>query len=319
MTLIKAMRDSDLKPTSADQQIDVTMQAMLDRYLPRRKPVSVDDYDWDRIKPGAVDPGFLEALGFVTLVESNPEAPAQMLIAAGEHGNAPWLCRFIRQTWLPEELMHHAPYREYLVRLGVYSATEIDSLINDVRDRGFIYGKEYTPLQAATYGWLQELITWHFYEAMISYLLTNSENGSRSDPVLIRMLRDIAKQENFHRYIYLSGAQTVLKYSPDRKGEVINTVGEFLMPGHHMVPDMQHRAPEWAFKFNFPFRRLLRDISAGLVELTGYKGLGRTAVLYGVRHEVPIYMKAVIMLLNPLSKPYHSPVNYATGRLLAAL
>ena len=313
------MSDSDLRPTSAEKQIDTEMQALLDRYLPGRKPVSIDNYDWDQIRPGAVDRDFLDALGFVTFVESNPEAPAQMLTAAADRGSAPWLRRFIQQTWLPEEMMHHAPYREYLIRLGAYSVTEIDSLIDDVRDRGFIYGEGYTPLQAATYGWLQELITWRFYEAMASYLMTSSENGEQADPVLIKMLNDIAKQENFHRYIYLSGARTVLKHSPHRKGEVVKTVGEFLMPGHHMVPDMQHRAPEWAFKFKFPFRKLLRDISAGLVELTGYKGLGQTAVLYGVRHEVPMYIKAVVMFLNPLSKPYHSPVNYATGRVLAAL
>ena len=310
------MSDSDLQMTSAEEKTDEAMQALLERYLPGRRPVSIDDYDWRQIRPGAVDHDILEALSFVTLVESNPEAPAQVLLAAADRGNAPWLRRFIQQTWLPEERMHHVPYREYLIRSGAYQVAEIDSEIDKVRARGFIYGQGYTPLQSATYGWLQELLTWHFYEAMGSYLRIGDGRGSPGDPVLAKIVGDIAKQENFHRYVYLSGAKTVLKYAPHRKSEVINTVAEFLMPGHHMAPELQPKAPAWALKFNLSFRKLFHEICATLVDLIGYKGLGQTAVLYGTLHQIPWYFKVPGTVLTPLSKPYHSPVNHLIGRLL---
>ena len=66
----------------ADRRADDEMQAMLDRYLPGRKPVSIVDYDWQAIRPDAVDQDMLDAANFVTLVECNPDAPAHKLLAA---------------------------------------------------------------------------------------------------------------------------------------------------------------------------------------------------------------------------------------------
>ena len=302
-----------------DQRIDEEMQALLDRQLPGRKPVSASDYDWQAIRPDAVDQDFLDALTFVTLVEYHPGAPASKLLAAADRGGAPWLRRFIDQTWLPEERMHHAPYKEYLVRSGTVRLEAIDSRLDEVYSRGFVYGEGYTALQAATYGWIQELITWRFYEAMRSHLLAAQRRGDPSDPVLIKMLGDIAKQENFHRHVYLSGAQTILKHAPERKREVVATLVEFMMPGHHTVPDLQPYAPQWATAFNLSLRNLTHDIVNGVRGLIGYKGLGRTAVLYGSQHPGPWYVKALVTLFKPFAHPYGSPANALLGRLIARL
>ena len=289
----------------------------MDRHLPSRRPVSLDDYDWKKIRPEAVEQDFLDALAFVTLVESNPQAPAKKLLAAADRSGAPWLRRFITQTWLPEESMHHAPYREYLIRSGAYADSFIDSEINKVRDRGFIHGEGYTELQASTYGWLQELITWRFYEAMHSYLLSERKEDSPPDPVLVKIVGDIAKQENFHRHIYLSGVRTVLKHAPQRKREVINAVAEFLMPGHAMAPEWQPRAPAWGRKFGFSLKRLAHDISQELIKLTGYSGLGQGAILYATRNSMPLWVKIPATLVAPFAHSSKSPVNYLAGRLIA--
>ena len=329
--------------SEADRRAEDEMQAVLDRHLPGRKPVSIDDYDWQAIRPEAVDQDMLDAMTFVTLVECNPDAPAQKLLDAADRGPAPWLRRFIEQTWLPEERMHHAPYKEYLIRSGLVDADTLDFQIEGVRSRGFIHGEGYTPLQAATYGWIQELITWRFYDAMHSYLVGGSGGQSRrglersspglargtphggseetlpADPVLLRIVADVAKQENFHRHVYLTGAKTILKYAPHRKGEVVAAMAEFLMPGHHMVPDLQPLAGQWASKFNFQFRRVLHDLCEGLVELTGYNGLGQATVLYASRHKLPWFVNMVVRPLAPLARTYGSPLNYLGGRLLARL
>ena len=303
---------------STAKRIDEEMQPILDQYLPNRRPVSLEDYDWERIQPEKTDGDFLDALGFVTLVESNPEAPGAQILAAADRSHAPWLRRFITQTWLPEESMHHVPYREYIIRAGAYKDSFIDSEIDKVVERGFVHGEGYTELQAATYGWLQELITWRFYESMRGYLVEKgNREGTSPDPVLVKILGDIAKQENFHRHIYLTGVRAVLKHAPQRKREVVQAAGEFLMPGHHMAPDWQPRAPTWSRKFKFSHKKLAYDITSGLVEMTGYNGLGQGAVLYAIKNEVFWYFKASTLLLAPATRIYSSPVNYLVGRLLA--
>jgi len=279
--------------------------------------VSLEDYDWSQIKPETVDQDLVGAVGLVTLVESNPTAPGEKILAAADRSDAPWLRRFITQTWLPEEGMHHVPFKEYLIRAGIHEKSFLDSEIAKVMERGFVHGEGYTEVKAATYGWLQELITWRFYGSMHSYLLSNSTKENPADPVLLKILSDIAKQENFHRHIYLSGVKTVLKYAPERKGEVIEATAEFLMPGHHMAPEWQSKAPQWSVKFNFRVRSLLHDVTRDLVVLTGYKGLGQATIMYGSSHSIHWYLRPLVMLLNPLSLPYSSPLNYLAGRFLA--
>ena len=303
--------------TYANSRIDAEMQAILDRYLPGRRPMSVDDYDWKTMRPETVDRDFLEAVGFVTLVEANPKDPGGQIIKAADRSNAPWLRRFITQTWLPEEGMHHAPFKEYLIRSGAYDEGFLDDEITKVVDRGFVHGAGYSELQAATYGWLQELITWRFYDSMRDYLLFQATDENPADPVMVKILADIAKQENFHRHVYLTGAKTVLKHQPERKGEVVTAVAEFLMPGHHMAPDWQPKAPVWSEKFNFPLKGVIHDIAHGMVELTGHRGLGQAAILYGARNHIHWYLRPIVALLRLLSLPPASPVNHLAGRLIA--
>lgn len=313
------MSDAKLLSPEVAKDIDTEMQKLMDRYLPGRRPLSLDDYDWGEVQPDAMDRDFQQSLLFVTLVESNIREPGKKLQAAAERGRAPWLSRFVEEALLPEELMHAPPYREYLIRSRAYDAADIDSQIDDVRARGFIYGEGYTPLEAVTYGWLQEMLTWRYYEAMGFYAAQVQREGAPADPVLVKVLRDIAKQENFHRFLYFSGIKAVLKHAPHAKGEVIRVASEFLMPGHHMTPHLQRHAAGWGRKFGFPLKMVLHDISSSLVELVGYNGLGRATILYGTHHKVPWHVKAVASALAPLGRPRSSPVNYLAGRFVSRL
>ena len=298
------------------KQIDSEMQSMLSQYASNRKPVSVKDYDWDDIRPHTITTDLKEAIGFVTLVESNPTAPAQKLLDAADRSDAPWLRRFIDQTWLPEESMHAAPYREYLIRSGGYDQHYIDSEIDQVRNRGFIHGEGYSELQATTYGWLQELITWRFYDSMRTHIISKSTEDHPHDTVLAKILGDIAKQENFHRHVYLTGAKTILKHSPHRKDEVVSAVAEFLMPGHHMAPNWQPKAPTWAMKFNFSVKNLIKDIVRDLHNLTGFYGVGQATIQYGYKNVSKWYLRPVVKALAPMSRSFKSPINYLGGKLI---
>ena len=58
-----------LKQTPATtKQIDSEMQSLLNKYTSNRKPVAVEDYDWDDIKPHTITEDLKEAIGFVTLL-----------------------------------------------------------------------------------------------------------------------------------------------------------------------------------------------------------------------------------------------------------
>ena len=86
--------------SEADQRAEDGMQAVLDRYLPGRKPASIDDYEWQAIRPDVVDQDMLGAMNFVTLVECNPEAPAGNLLAppyAGAVRRLAWLALRTRE------------------------------------------------------------------------------------------------------------------------------------------------------------------------------------------------------------------------------
>jgi hypothetical protein len=306
--------------TYQTESIEKEMHVFLDRYLPKRKPISLDDYDWSTIGNFSADVEFMEAVAFVTLVESNPEAPAQILLAASDRSNSPWLRRFITETWLQEESMHAAPYKEYLIRTGSYSRTFIETEIKKIIGRGFIHEAGYTELQATTYGWLQELITWRFYETMREYLQNHQAAENPSNKLLVKILDDIARQENFHRHVYKTGIATILKYQPFRKNKVVKAAVQFIMPGHHMAPEWQSKAPHWATKFNFPIKKLIQDMTKGLVEFTGYRGLGQASLLYGLHNKIffPWHLRALINVLNPVANwSYNSPFTYLTGRIIA--
>lgn len=74
-----------------------------------------------------------------------------------------------------------------------------------------------------------------------------------------------------------------LKYFPERFGEVVKTLANFQMPGHHMVPELQREAPKLAKQMGLPVGALRHELKTGLVKLGGYKGLSRVVLALGVK------------------------------------
>lgn len=274
------------------------MHSLLDLYGPKRRPLALEDYNLDAIQPDLIDPDVRQCLRFVAEVESNPEGPAEHLLKGADKGGATWQRRFVEDIWLPEERMHGVLLRECAIRYGAPQQL-IDEEIEQVRAREFKIGNGYSSLKADVYGWLQEATTWRFYQAMQSATL---------DPILKNILNDIAKQENFHRHVYLEGAKVTLEHNPTSSKEVVEAVAEFIMPGHDMVPDLQPHAPRWAKKFNFQFGTEQRDRVDGLVDLIGHEGLGEATIAYLAENDnAPWYLKIPFIPLNKLhsSRTYH--------------
>ena len=260
--------------------VDGEMNGLLDRYLPKRMPISFDDYDWRQMQPEKVDPVLRTSTWFVNSVESNAQGAGANIASASRKGKVTWLGRF-EEKWEEEEIMHGQIFREWFIKSDLVSQQEIDAQIQTVRDRGFPIGKGFNELEAASYGWPQETAGMYFYQSMINHA-KQSENGY--DPVLVKILTDVMSQENFHRYIYFMGMKATLKYFPQRFGkDVVHTLVNFQMPGHHMCPELQAEAPRLAKEMGLPIRKLRHELSDGIVEVAGKKGLIQVALALGTK------------------------------------
>lgn len=261
--------------------VDTEMNRLLDRYLPKRRPISLDDYPWTQLQPDKVDPVLRKSTWFVNSVESNAQGAGANIRAASMRGNVTWLDRFDVDAWEPEEIMHGLIFREWFIRSHLVSEDEIDTQIQKVRDRGFPIGEDFNDLEATSYGWPQETVGMYFYQTMINYA-KQSENGY--DPVLVKILTDVMSQENFHRYVHFMGTKAKLKYFPERFGkDVVHTLVNFQMPGHHMCPELQRDAPQLAKEMGLPFGKLRHELKSGIVELAGYKGLSQVILALGAK------------------------------------
>lgn len=254
------------------------------------------------LETGPTRADVLLSLRFATLVESNPELYSKKILAAADRDHASWLRRLITVWWLPQEAMHGPVFRKYLIASGAMQPSQIDAEIEEIQKRDSPLGEGYSALEACTYGWIQEMVTWRFYQTMQKHA---------GEPVLYKILNDVGRQENFHRYMYLNGVKTILKYEPSRIREVIETVKSFEMPGHYTIPELQpNYSSEWAKKFGFPRRVLFRDIAKGLIEMVGYEGLGEIVLSYGAK-KLPWYLAAPV---NPILSKTPGPINNMIGR-----
>lgn len=299
-----------------NRAIDEEMGVFLGRYSrqDKRRPMNLDEFDWDKIRPDQIDESLLDALHFSTLIESNPRYPAERFFEAADRSNVMWPAVFIKEIWLPEESMHHAPFREYLIRSGKLEKDFIDSEITKVRSREFKIGYGYSALEAGTYGWIQELLTWQFYEAMRSYLQTSRR--MYKDPVLGKILERISEQENFHKHTYLTGMKTTLKHRPDLKWEVVKSLIKFSMPHVTMLPNIpKDSAGRLSKKIEYNTQKVIDEIARVTLELTSYWGVGRSVIGYGATHGMPFKSNILMAILEPFSRVSWSPVNYGVGRL----
>lgn len=275
----------------SDRAINDEMHDFLNRHPPL-PPIDVRKYDFNEV---CRDP---EVLGiwtsgsewFAALIESNPYPPAERLHESAERSKASWLHRFVDETWLPEESSHSEPFQTHLLHSGYATEQHFKHWEDYVRQQEFTIGKGYTAMMAVTYGWLQELLTLRFYQALFSYIrntnvAVNENEGRYKDPVLAQILIDIGKQENFHRHFYLTAMITILKHRPDLKEEFMGALTKFDMPHVTMLPVYER---DWAGKLakhiNFDTKRTVSDIACVVLELGGYEGMGRAAMLYSANH-----------------------------------
>ncbi|MEK6837346.1 MAG: acyl-ACP desaturase [Nanoarchaeota archaeon] len=273
----------------SDRAINDEMQDFLNRYPPL-PGIDVRKYDFDRVctDPEVLGIYALRSEWFAALIESNPSPPAERLHESAERSKASWLHRFVDDTWLPQESTHSEPFQMHLLHSGFAKNWFTKDWEDYVHQQEFTIGKDYTAMMAVTYGWLQELLTLRFYQALFSHIRNTNvvvNEGRYKDPVLAQILIDIGKQENFHRHFYLTAMRTTLKHRPDLKEEFIEALTKFDMPHTVMLPDCErYSAGKFAKHIGFDTKSTASDIASVVLELGGYEGMGRAAMLYSANH-----------------------------------
>lgn len=266
------------------------MGAVLDQKTDplKRHPLRLEDYKWEQARPDEISPTLKRALEFVSHVEFPPHLYAEPLLAAADNEGAAWLMRFIENTWLPEETQHGVLLRQAAIVYGAVSQEEHDKNLAAINALDFPIGRGYTTGKASTYGRTQELITQLFYVSMMH---------SCKDPLLKRILSDLAKQEMFHSMFYRGGMDFA---TPD---EITQAILEFRMPGHVTSPALQQQSAGWAEEFGFNFRRMKHTLATDLLDLTGYEGLGQVVTSPLIRGTYPPPIRVLLTLADRIRNP----------------
>jgi len=296
------MKENAPRNTPEIPKLDLTLanqriNALVDARLKKVRPLKPTDYDLGAIQPDLVVPDLRQMLVFVAGVESNPIDPAiiqrNAAIAAGATGKV----RFLDNVWLPEELGHAAVTSELAIRSGGISGSAMNQLVSQIKERGFDIGTNYSLIQTDIYSLLQEKVARYSYNPTM-------KTGS-GDPVINKGFTDLAGQESFHAHVYYEHAKAIFESNPQHKDyladQVIEAVAGFILPGHHMFPELQKDAPKWAKKFGFPYKLLLKELYLGLEELIEQEGVGKAIRAYASRNEMPWHLKAMLLAAKPLS------------------
>ncbi len=137
--------------------------------------------------------------------------------------SGPW--KEWNRLWTGEEFKHGEALRDYLYLLRVMDPVVADKNRQEAMEVGF--DRHFNdPLELFAYTAAQELAT------RVSHLRT----GQRADePILLKLLTNISRDENFHFIFYRSVANEVLKIAPELMlPAIMNQLYSFSMPGEGM-------------------------------------------------------------------------------------
>ncbi len=209
-----------------------------------------DDSDWNRfgllgkeeVDSSLLTPGQKEAVIFVTHIENHtPNYISDYLsrfpidggqeISHAIHNRE--LFHFIIR-WGLEEDRHAESLALYQLAAGITPST--DKLLNDMIEESV---KPFTigfsePVQVFTYTFLQEKATQLYYQCLAKAV---------SEPVLARLLRQLAKDESRHFAFFSKILDAYLDTHGERAIDLISQVAHsYRMPLHNTLKDYRRRA-----------------------------------------------------------------------------
>ncbi len=100
------------------------------------------------------DDDFVGVLKLALLTECATDSYAAVIEDRAARYDAGRLGRFTRDVWVPDERMHHAPYRAMLLRSG-FTERELDAEIAETQARTYVHHSGDTPIHITAFGMVQ--------------------------------------------------------------------------------------------------------------------------------------------------------------------
>lgn len=211
---------------------------------------------------------FVGVLKLALLTECATDSYAAVIEDRADRYGAGWLGRFTRDTWVPDERTHHAPYRTMLERAGL-SADELDREIEETQGRTYVHHSGDTPIHITAFGMLQEYLTDHWH-GRIAQLMR------QSSPEAAAMANQIKRRETIHTIWYRDMTALQLEANPELMTHVAEAVAHFHMPGAVLLPDLEAEVPRWLPALGTDFEQLTSDLVRHIHAMAGdTAGTGR--------------------------------------------
>ncbi len=242
---------------------------------------------------------FVGVLKLAMLTECATDSYAAVFEQGAKDYDAPWLGRFNRDIWVPDEHTHYTPYKPMLLSMG-FSEDELEREMREIRAKHYEHCCGSTPIELTTYGVIQEYLTdnWH---GLISKLLRERA------PYASHCANLVKRRETLHTVWYRDMTAVMLEENPDMLSMVTDTMLSFEMPGTSLVPDLGNRATEWMGKLEMDFKRIAIDFVRIFSEAAGtMRRNGELLVDIAVRRGYsmgPFPPKMVQRALNLLGGP----------------
>jgi acyl-[acyl-carrier-protein] desaturase len=142
---------------------------------------------------------------------------------------------WFQTCWAFEEAKHGLVFREYLIRSGLRSETEIEALEASVFAKAWTLPFE-TPRQMACYGALQEGATY------VAYKLQKDKARCAGDRVLEAIFHLVGRDEAAHGGFYRAMMELELSENrPATIADLATVLCNFKMPGDGLIPNYRER------------------------------------------------------------------------------
>ncbi len=208
------------------------------------------------LPPGMTPDDFAGVLRLSLLTECATETYAREFEASSVKYDQPWLGRFTRKIWTPDELSHHVPFKRMLMQMG-FTEAELDRQIKEAQERDYVHQAGDTPAGLTGFGMEQEELTRNWYQETRGVLKGPS-------PVAAQMVGLVEGREALHTRWYKDMTAMQIEENPTLVVPVARALSRFQMPGNTVAPELQDRAEEWLSKMDAD----LEEMKARIVHLT---------------------------------------------------
>ncbi len=259
------------------------------------------------LPPGLTEEDFVSILRLALLTECATNSYAAVFEEGARKADAQWLRRFNTNVWVPDELLHAAPFKVLLMSMG-YTEGELDRQVRETQEKSYTHGSGTLPVQLTTFGLMQEYLTDHWY-GLIAHLVHPAA------PEAALMVARVKKRETLHTVWYRNMTAIQVESNPRLLGPLAETLAKFSMPGNALVPELQGRATAWLPKMGGDFQHMARDMVRLIHESTGdVKRMGRVLVDIAAHkgyHHGPVSARTAKRALDGLGGPGYGLIGEA--------